>query len=247
MPKDYEGFTRQEVGTAVRKLRESKGWTPGKLSAESGVNHSNLNDFEVGSRDMGLDTVSALATALECESINDLIARADKLPPHVSQARLGKAVRRLREHAGMSPVEFSELMGVNDETLRRLEHNVKPVSALSLVRLPAIFGCQSEQEILDKAAALPRPIKRTAIGKAVREEREKHHMTQRDLADEIGVSDSAINGLENTGTQLGRKHIFKLPKVFGYESLHDMVHHSPNWSEQVKNSPRKNPHGGHSK
>ena len=58
----------------VRKLRKDKGWSQQVLAKRSGARQATISDMERGkAKRVDLDVLEALARALECKTINDLM------------------------------------------------------------------------------------------------------------------------------------------------------------------------------
>jgi transcriptional regulator with XRE-family HTH domain len=53
------------LGKRVRELRMSRGWRQIDLAAHSGINKTMISDLERGQRDFCLQTLHALAAALD--------------------------------------------------------------------------------------------------------------------------------------------------------------------------------------
>ena len=53
-----------QVGQRIRELRKAKGWRQIDLAQHSGVHEVHISDLERGTREVGLKTLYALATAL---------------------------------------------------------------------------------------------------------------------------------------------------------------------------------------
>ena len=62
-----------EVGEKIRLLRQSKGWSQGKLAEKMGyTSRSTINKIEAGVNEVSLSTLRKLAAALEVD-IRDLV------------------------------------------------------------------------------------------------------------------------------------------------------------------------------
>lgn len=55
----------ETFGRNVRQTRKSKGWTQEQLAFEAGVKRAYLSEIENGQRNVSLDVVEKLATALD--------------------------------------------------------------------------------------------------------------------------------------------------------------------------------------
>jgi transcriptional regulator with XRE-family HTH domain len=78
MSKPRQGQAGPELlalGRAIRRRREAKGWTLDTLAAESGVSRRMLIGIEHGSRNAGVVSVFAIASALGANPA-ELIAEA---------------------------------------------------------------------------------------------------------------------------------------------------------------------------
>lgn len=55
---------RESIGKKIVLLREKKGWSQIRLSTESGVDNSDLSRIEHGNKNLCLDTLEKIYTAL---------------------------------------------------------------------------------------------------------------------------------------------------------------------------------------
>ena len=55
----------ETFGRNVRQTRKSRGWTQEQLAFEAGVKRAYLSEIENGQRNVSLDVVEKLATALD--------------------------------------------------------------------------------------------------------------------------------------------------------------------------------------
>ena len=58
---------RIQLGNRLIKMREAKGMTQKELSEASGITQANISKIEKGKYSVGLDVLSRIATALECD------------------------------------------------------------------------------------------------------------------------------------------------------------------------------------
>lgn len=76
----------ERTGTAIRKLRASRGWTLSDLSAKSGIPISTLSRLELGQGGINNDKAARLCQALDVEA-EDLLERAPPAAPTISGRR----------------------------------------------------------------------------------------------------------------------------------------------------------------
>jgi transcriptional regulator with XRE-family HTH domain len=72
----------QDVGLAVRQLREGRGWSQEQLAAQSQLNRSYVGEIERGQVALSLVTLHKLATALQIDE-TEVLAYAK----HIDQRR----------------------------------------------------------------------------------------------------------------------------------------------------------------
>ncbi|WP_447040194.1 helix-turn-helix domain-containing protein [Streptomyces sp. DSM 118878] len=70
-----------------------------------------------------------------------------KLPPSVSQRRLGAELRRMREHADLSATRAGELFGATQSRISNIEAGGYAVSAERVRALARLYDCGDEQFI----------------------------------------------------------------------------------------------------
>lgn len=65
--KDELKTYRLQLGNRLVKMRKAKGMTQKDLSTASGITQANISKIEKGNYSAGLDVLSRIATALECD------------------------------------------------------------------------------------------------------------------------------------------------------------------------------------
>jgi transcriptional regulator with XRE-family HTH domain len=58
-----------QLGKRIRELRKAKGWRQIDLAQHSGVHEVHISDLERGTREIGLRTLKALASALDVKIV----------------------------------------------------------------------------------------------------------------------------------------------------------------------------------
>jgi len=76
----------ERTGTAIRKLRASRGWTLSDLSAKSGIPISTLSRLELGRGGINNDRAARLCQALDVAA-EDLLVRETPAAPAISGRR----------------------------------------------------------------------------------------------------------------------------------------------------------------
>ncbi len=69
----YDG---ERMARRVKSLRADLGWDQEKLAEEAGVSKDTVCSVECGRRGVTLNTIVALADALGCESVDELVFRS---------------------------------------------------------------------------------------------------------------------------------------------------------------------------
>jgi transcriptional regulator with XRE-family HTH domain len=78
---------------------------------------------------------------------------APRNPPTARQARLGAELRKLREEAGMSAREASELLNIHHVTISQIESGKTGISAERVRRLAANYAC-GDAALIDALAVM---------------------------------------------------------------------------------------------
>jgi len=94
--KDSEPSLKETVAANIRTVRESLGFTREALAAKAKVSARYIYMVERGDRNLSLDTLQALATALAC-SVCDLVCTPER-PAETRRAALILANELLAEH-----------------------------------------------------------------------------------------------------------------------------------------------------
>jgi transcriptional regulator with XRE-family HTH domain len=129
---------RQRCINAVLRERRRLGLSQVELANRTGLAHQYLNDYERGKRNIALENLEKILTALGV-----LIA---PMPLSLRQ-HLARKVRELRELKGFSQDGLATKAGLHRTYISMLERTVKSISLDSVERLATALGV-AEEELL---------------------------------------------------------------------------------------------------
>jgi transcriptional regulator with XRE-family HTH domain len=117
-----------------------------------------------------------------------------KIDPE-KKAELGRRLRVAREREGKKQSEIADLLGFSTPTLSRVESGIMPnVIALFLL---VLFALMLKTGGLSSAAKKVKELKRYRLsGEKIKTRREKMGLSQRELAEELGISRTTVNRWE---------------------------------------------------
>jgi transcriptional regulator with XRE-family HTH domain len=128
---------------------------------------------------------------------------------------VGSRLRRLREERGLSLNELSRRSGVSAAHLSEIERSLSTPSLKTLDKLAQMIDVPTSQ-------LFPINIEET-LGQKVRRLRETMGLTQKDLGEMVGVSDSMITQIETDRTQPSLKILNNMGKSLGVNTSYFLM------------------------
>lgn len=152
----------QQVGTRIRHIRLSKGWTQGELAPYVGGANSSVAQTEAGDEVLTAATVTRYAVAFEIEPYELCLEQHSDEPPkpprrkaalpplleptalsariNAFRAQIGRRIYDLRTIQGMTLAFLAEFAAVDIAGLRRVETGKGDFNLRSMVKVAEAIG-----------------------------------------------------------------------------------------------------------
>jgi len=207
-----------EVGQALRKLREERGYTLAELSQRARLSISYLSEIERNHKTPSVRAIDRLAAALNVPK-NALIP----LEAVDQGLTLGDKLRLQREERRLTLNEVALQAGISASHLSDIERGQAD---------PSIETLRNLAKVLD----LPIPLilnPTNTLGEKVRLTRETLGLSQKELAERADISPAMVAQVESGVVQPSLKTVEKLAKALGVspcylvmdrEGVEEMIH-----------------------
>ncbi len=113
---------------------------------------------------------------------------------------IGLEIRILRERLQVSAKELAEKVGVSQSQISRLEKGQRRIDTQVLRKIADALGVEpsyffGESAAVPEAGEIPAPVP-AAIGRLIRSERRRRHVSAEDLAGKVGAPKTVIQSIE---------------------------------------------------
>ena len=200
------------LGEQLKKWREEKGMTIEEVAGQLNIALSSLMEMEQ-SNEISPDVVLQIVKIFDREPSKSTDKYYQKKNPAIEL--VGSRLRRLREERGLSLNELSRKSGVSSAHLSEIERSLSTPSLKTLEKLAQVINVPTSQLF---------PInEEETLGQKVRRLRETMGLTQKDLGDMIGITDSMITQIETDRTQPSIKVLNNLGKSLGVNTSYFLM------------------------
>jgi transcriptional regulator with XRE-family HTH domain len=200
------------LGKQLKKWREEKGMSLEELAGQLNTALSSVMEIEQG-KEMSAEMVLQVAKLLDEEPSKNTDKYYQEKTSSVES--VGSRLRRLREERGLSLNELSRRSGVSAAHLSEIERSLSTPSLKTLDKLAQMIDVPTSQ-------LFPINIEET-LGQKVRRLRETMGLTQKDLGEMVGVSDSMITQIETDRTQPSLKILNNMGKSLGVNTSYFLM------------------------
>ena len=131
---------------------------------------------------------------------------------------VGEKLRQLRKSKGMTLKDLADLFSLKGESIRLWEMNGR-ISAENKLKLAEIFNVPASHfNKVEDDTLLANGKMLDTFGDRLKYQRKKHGLTQQELSEKSGVSQSAISQAENNMfQQMSKENTNRLVRFFGVE------------------------------
>jgi len=171
------------VGEKIKKLREERSISLDELADRLDIAPDCMVEVEQGTRRLSAATLAEVATILGVDSSYFAEGNGTR-----AQNAVGARIRRLREQKGITLSELSRHSGVSLAHISEIERSRSTASLKTLEKLAAVLEVSP--------SSLLRSSQEDTLGNKLKRLREKMDLTQKELAQQVGISHSLIGQIE---------------------------------------------------
>ncbi|WP_299083315.1 helix-turn-helix transcriptional regulator [uncultured Ruegeria sp.] len=143
--------TLKDLGYTIRKIRKGKGVTQAELAKKAGIGVPTMNFIENGKTSPRLETLEAIAEALDTSVPHLMTHQLDTTVPHKQdlKVRVARNVRDRREYLGLSRREMAERVGFVQQYITKVEGGTRLLLLKNLIRVSYALETQPTWLISD--------------------------------------------------------------------------------------------------
>lgn len=201
------------VGARLRQIREERGMPLETLADLLDIPPDCMKEVEEGKRRLSRATLAEAASILGVD-----ISYFEEKDSELSQqatSRIGAKLRRLREQRGLTLNELSQRSGVSLAHISEIERGRSTASLKTLEKLAAALEVSTSYLLQEDRGE--------TLGTKVRRLREKMGLTQKELADQIGISHSLIGQIETDRIQPSLATLSRLAEALGVSTCYFLM------------------------
>jgi transcriptional regulator with XRE-family HTH domain len=209
------------LGDRLKLLRENRGMTIEELSDRLDIPADCLVDVELGKRRLSQATIREMAE-LFAVAEGELLAEVQPAAASAAQSRapvtpetIGKKIRVLREQRGWSLGELSRRADLSPAHLSEVERGLSAASLKVLEKIAEVLEVPS--------AVLLGSEEVDALGDRMRRLRERVGLTQKELADAVGVTGALVGQIETGRMQPSVSTLTRLAHALGVSPCYFLI------------------------
>ena len=192
-------------GENIKKIRESKGMSRKQLADKVGITESAIFRYETNQREPRLSILCKISEALEVP-INKLIYEADE----IIEMPTGKKIKSIRNKSNLTQQELADLAGISLRALSNYEGGTRVPPLEIMIRLAKALNVDIKD--LDAKSPLV-DYYDDILGKKIKLYRKYKSLTQKQLADKIGVSEITIRRYESNQKEPKHNTLIKIAEA----------------------------------
>ncbi|MGI9951735.1 helix-turn-helix transcriptional regulator [Moorellaceae bacterium AZ2] len=201
------------IGPKLRQLREERGISLETLADMLDIAPDCMREVEEGTRRLSAATLAEVANILGVDI--SYFQQENGRPTNEEDNRLGAKLRRLREQKGFTLNELSRRSGVSLAHISEIERGRSTASLKTLEKLAAALEVST--------SSLLQAERGESLGSKLRRLREKMGLTQKELADQVGISHSLIGQIETDRIQPSLSTLHRLAEALGVSSCYFLM------------------------
>lgn len=192
-------------GENIKKIRESKGMSRKQLAEYLGITESAIFRYETNQREPKHEVLKKIAEALEVP-INKLIYEDDE----IIEMPTGKKIKSIRNKSNLTQQELADLAGISLRALSNYEGGTRVPPLEIMIRLAKALNVDIKD--LDAKSPLV-DYYDDILGKKIKLYRKYKSLTQKQLADKIGVSEITIRRYESNQKEPKHNTLIKIAEA----------------------------------
>lgn len=198
------------IGERLKKLREERGISLEELADRLDIAPDCMAEVEKGTRRLSMATLTEVASIFDVD-----ISYFTEENGNKDKNTVGARLRRLREQKGITLSELSRRSGVSLAHISEIERSRSTASLKTLEKLAAVLEVSP--------SSLLRSSQEDTLGNKLKRLREKMGLTQKELAQQIGISHSLIGQIETDRIQPSLATLSSLAEALGVSTCYFLM------------------------
>ncbi|AKX94426.1 helix-turn-helix domain-containing protein [Neomoorella thermoacetica] len=198
------------IGEKLKKLREDRGIPLEELADRLDIAPACMVEVEQGTRRLSLATLKEVAAILGVD-----VSYFQEENDNKNDNSVGARLRRLREQKGITLSELSRRSGVSLAHISEIERSRSTASLKTLEKLAAVLEVST--------SSLLRSGQQDSLGAKLKRLREKIGLTQKELAQQVGISHSLIGQIETDRIQPSLSTLSSLAEALGVSTCYFLM------------------------
>lgn len=198
------------IGERLKKLREERGIPLEELADRLDIAPDCMAEVEKGTRRLSMATLTEVAGIFDVD-----ISYFTEENGNKDKNTVGARLRRLREQKGITLSELSRRSGVSLAHISEIERSRSTASLKTLEKLAAVLEVSP--------SSLLRSSQEDTLGNKLKRLREKMGLTQKELAQQVGISHSLIGQIETDRIQPSLATLSSLAEALGVSTCYFLM------------------------
>lgn len=198
------------IGERLKKLREERGISLEELADRLDIAPDCMAEVEKGTRRLSMATLTEVAGIFDVD-----ISYFTEENGNKDKNTVGARLRRLREQKGITLSELSRRSGVSLAHISEIERSRSTASLKTLEKLAAVLEVSP--------SSLLRSSQEDTLGNKLKRLREKMGLTQKELAQQVGISHSLIGQIETDRIQPSLATLSSLAEALGVSTCYFLM------------------------
>ncbi|WP_406676491.1 helix-turn-helix domain-containing protein [Moorella sp. ACPs] len=198
------------IGERLKKLREERGISLEELADRLDIAPDCMAEVEKGTRRLSMATLAEVAGIFGVD-----ISYFTEENGNKDKNTVGARLRRLREQKGITLSELSRRSGVSLAHISEIERSRSTASLKTLEKLAAVLEVSP--------SSLLRSSQEDTLGNKLKRLREKMGLTQKELAQQVGISHSLIGQIETDRIQPSLATLSSLAEALGVSTCYFLM------------------------
>ncbi|MDK2816921.1 MAG: hypothetical protein PWR22_1550 [Moorella sp. (in: firmicutes)] len=198
------------IGERLKKLREERGIPLEELADRLDIAPDCMAEVEKGTRRLSMATLTEVASIFDVD-----ISYFTEENGNKDKNTVGARLRRLREQKGITLSELSRRSGVSLAHISEIERSRSTASLKTLEKLAAVLEVSP--------SSLLRSSQEDTLGNKLKRLREKMGLTQKELAQQVGISHSLIGQIETDRIQPSLATLSSLAEALGVSTCYFLM------------------------
>ena len=202
---DLLNSDKKIIGKNIKLIRQAKNITREDLAKKLNISYSSIEKYEQGLRGFKVEIIDKFAVALEV-SANELLGKDYK----IIEMSIGEKIKTFRNRLNITQQELADLSGISLRALSNYEKGSRIPPLEIMIRIAKALNVDIKD--LDEKSPLV-DYYDDILGKKIKLYRKYKSLTQKQLADKIGVSEITIRRYESNQKEPKHNTLIKIAEA----------------------------------